>query len=586
MIDAARSVGADAIHPGYGFLSENSDFARAVVGADLTWVGPPPEAIEVMGSKLRSKELVSDAGVPTLASVDVTEGGAAEAAEAIGYPVLIKASAGGGGKGMRIVEDPASLDDAVGGAKREAGSAFGDETVFLEKYLSDPRHVEIQVFADHTGRTVSLFERECSIQRRHQKIIEECPSPAIGPELREAMGAAAVDAAEAVGYVGAGTVEFLFRDGEFWFLEMNTRLQVEHPVTELVTGLDLVELQLLTAAGIDLPDAVWSPSIDGHAVEARLYAEDPLKEYLPVTGVLRRFEVPADVRLDSGVVTGSAVSIHYDPMLAKVVAHGPDRRSAVDSLAGALRRSIVSGMTTNRDLLVAVLEHPEFVAGDIDTGFLERHPPSELVRPPVGGESLRSAAIAAALDRSIRRRSQATVLATIPSGWRNNPSAPQRVSFRSRAQAEPVEVAYRALESGLFEIGSGDAIETMRFEPGDPALLEHAGHVIRPRIRWTGDVAHVVVPDGAVDLEVVPRFGSTEVDVDPGSLTSPMPGKILDVLVGPGDAVRRGDPLIVMEAMKMEHTLRSPVDGTVERVSASVGDQVEGDAVLAIVSET
>ena len=308
IIEAAKAAGAGAIHPGYGFLSENAGFARAVIEAGLTWVGPPPEAIDVMGSKLASKELVSGAGVPTLPSIEVTEGGTSEAAADIGYPVLIKASAGGGGKGMRVVHEPAALEDAVAGAKREAGSAFGDDTVFLEKYVEAPRHVEIQVFADHTGRATSLFERECSIQRRHQKIIEESPSPAIDEETRRRMGQAAVNAAEAVGYVGAGTVEFLFKDGDFWFLEMNTRLQVEHPVTEMVTGIDLVELQLLTAMGEDLPPKTWEPEITGHAIEARLYAEDPLNDYLPVTGTLVAFGVPDSVRTDSGVTVRSSAS--------------------------------------------------------------------------------------------------------------------------------------------------------------------------------------------------------------------------------------------------------------------------------------
>ncbi len=484
---------------------------------------------------------------------------------------------------MRIVDDPTELDDAVAGAKREAKSAFGDETVFIEKYLADPRHIEIQVFADHTGRATSLFERECSIQRRHQKIVEESPSPAISEDLRARMGDAAVAAAESVGYVGAGTVEFLFRDGEFWFLEMNTRLQVEHPVTELVTGIDLVELQLLTAAGIDLPESVWSAAIHGHAVEVRLYAEDPLNDHLPVTGTLRRFEFPPDVRLDSGVESGSEVSVHYDPMLAKVIAHGPDRHTAIERLAHALRRSIVSGMTTNRNLLIGILEHPEFVAGAIDTGFLERHPPSELIAPVLAPTALEDAAIAAALDLSARRREAASTLSSIPSGWRNNPSAPQIVMFESSASAEPIEIGYRLLGNGSYSIGLGSDTDVVRFRSGDRTTLERGGHVTHPQISWTGDVAHVVTSIGAVDLRLLPRFGASELELDPGSLTSPMPGMVLSVLVAPGDTVGKGDPLIVMEAMKMEHTLRSPVDGTVESISAAVGDQVEGHVVLATV---
>ena len=586
IIEAARTAGAGAIHPGYGFLSENAAFAKAVLDAGLTWVGPPPKAIEVMGSKLASKQLVGDAGVPILASIDVTDGGAAEAAAEIGYPVLIKASAGGGGKGMRIVTEPSSLENAVAGAKREAASAFGDDTVFLEKYVEAPRHIEIQVFADHRGRAVSLFERECSIQRRHQKIIEESPSPAIDSETRRRMGEAAVQAAEAVGYIGAGTVEFLYKDGEFWFLEMNTRLQVEHPVTEMVTGLDLVELQLLTAMGDELPSDVWNPSISGHAVEARLYAEDPLNDYLPVTGRVTAFSVPESVRTDSGVTDGSTVGVHYDPMLAKIIAHASDRASAARLLAMALRRSVVAGMTTNRELLVGILEHPEFVSGDIDTHFLERHDPVVLAGPLLTPAELHGAAVVAALDASIRRRAEAPVLRSIPSGWRNNPSAMQHVSFSSPAAAEPIEVRYLATGDTTFSVEVGEELLEARYQPASPAVFELDGRITRPEITWTGDTANVVTYDGAAELRMLPRFAASEVDIDPGSLQSPMPGKILQILATEGVSVEQGDALIVMEAMKMEHTLRSPTDGTVTSVLVEVGDQVEGDTVLAVVTES
>jgi propionyl-CoA carboxylase alpha chain len=586
IIEAALSVGANAVHPGYGFLSENADFARAVVDSGLIWVGPPPEAIEVMGSKLASKELVSRSGVPTLPSIDVTTGGASEAAAQIGYPVLIKASAGGGGKGMRIVADPDELEEAVAGAKREAGSAFGDDTVFLEKYLEAPRHIEIQVFADHTGRAVSLFERECSIQRRHQKIIEESPSPAIDVELRARMGAAAVDAAEAVGYVGAGTVEFLYKDGDFWFLEMNTRLQVEHPVTEMVTGLDLVELQLLTAMGGDLPPQAWMPSISGHAIEARLYAEDPLNDYLPVTGELIDFRVPDSVRTDSGVAAGSVVSVHYDPMLAKVIAWGDDRASAARLLALALRRSVVAGMTTNRELLVGILEHPEFMSGDIDTHFLQRHDPIGLAGPLLTPAELHGAAVVAALDASIRRRSSAEVLASIPSGWRNNPSTMQHAAFSSPASPETIEVRYVATGANTFSIEVDGSLVDARFDQDTPSIFELGGKITRPQITWTCETANVVTFDGAAELRMLPRFAPTEIDIDPGSLQSPMPGKILQVLTEEGAEVDQGQALIVMEAMKMEHTLRAPTAGVVESILVTVGDQVEGDTVLAIVHES
>ena len=376
---AAKVTGADAIHPGYGFLAENASFARAVIASGITWVGPSPEAIETMGSKLESKRLMEAAGVPTLPSVELAGlTSVGSAAMSLGFPVLVKASAGGGGKGMRVVTDPSDLDDAIAAAGREAAASFGDDTLFLEKYLTAPRHIEIQVFGDIEGTVMSLYERECSIQRRHQKIIEESPSPAVDEALRQAMGEAAVEAAKAVGYVGAGTVEFLFQDGRFYFLEMNTRLQVEHPVTEMVTGVDLVRLQLEVADGVPLPDK--GPRIAGHAIEARLYAEDPLNSYLPVTGEFQRFEFPATegLRVDAGIDAGSSVTVHYDPMIAKVIAHAPTRAAATDVLATALRQAHIHGSTTNRALLVRILEHPEFAGGETDTHFLQRHDVSEL----------------------------------------------------------------------------------------------------------------------------------------------------------------------------------------------------------------
>ncbi len=406
LLDAAVRSGADAIHPGYGFLSESAAFASAVIESGLTWVGPPPAAIAAMGSKIGSKEMMRAAGVPTLPSITVPAGGVVDPSEAdaLGWPLLVKASAGGGGRGMRIVESPDALAEAVAGAEREAESAFGDGTVFLEQYLLDPRHIEVQVLADAHGDVVALCERECSIQRRHQKIIEESPSPVITPDQRAVLGDAAVAAARAVGYTNAGTVEFVLgstganrgadgraggvQESDFFFLEMNTRLQVEHPVTETVTGLDLVRVQLLVAQGDALPGEVHAAAIRGprgHAIEARLYAEDPAADWLPSTGTLHRFEVPgADtggtgtghdvaIRVDSGVESGSTVSPNYDPMLAKVIVHAPTRTEAVASLARVLAGSTIHGVTTNRDLLVRILRHPAFVAGDIDTGFLDRH---------------------------------------------------------------------------------------------------------------------------------------------------------------------------------------------------------------------
>ena len=410
ILDAAARTGADAVHPGYGFLAENAEFATACGDAGLTFIGPPPSAIASMGSKIEAKRLMRDAGVPILEGVevgDLDDAALRSAADDVGYPILVKASAGGGGKGMRIVVEADDLVDAVAAARREAAGAFGDDTVFLERYLERARHVEIQVVGDTHGNVVDLFERECSIQRRHQKIIEEAPSPAVDTDLREAMGKAAVDAAKAVGYFGAGTVEFMLAGREFFFLEMNTRLQVEHPVTELITGLDLVRVQILVAEGRELPRDVCEPTMNGHAVEARLYAEDPANDFLPVTGTLHHFRVPDHVRLDTGVADGTEISVHYDPMLAKVIAFAPTREEAALALAQGLADAEIHGPTTNRELLVRVLRSPEFLAGDTDTGFLDRVDVVALSAPL--GSDHKVNAFAASLADQAHRRSQATV---------------------------------------------------------------------------------------------------------------------------------------------------------------------------------
>ncbi len=416
---AARGTGPDAVHPGYGFLSENAGFARACAEAGLTFVGPSPGAIAAMGSKLEAKALMDAAGVPVLPGATVEDGTdlAAVAAE-IGFPVLVKAAFGGGGRGMRVVRDAGGLAEAVAGARSEAASAFGDGTVFLERFVLDPRHVEVQILGDAHGEVVHLFERECSIQRRYQKIVEECPSPAVDPALRAELGAAAVAAGKAIGYTGAGTVEFVLDgDGRFFFLEVNTRLQVEHPVTELVTGLDLVELQLRVAQGEPLPPEVTGARIDGHAIEVRLYAEDVPAGFLPATGTLHRFRIPGlpGVRVDAGVEDGSVIGPHYDPMLAKVIAHGRTRGEAARTLARALDRAHLHGVTTNRDLLVGILREDDFLAGATDTGYLDRHP--GLLSSADAG--LRPRAAAAALARQAANRASARVLGGMPSGWRN-----------------------------------------------------------------------------------------------------------------------------------------------------------------------
>ncbi|MGH8911974.1 MAG: acetyl/propionyl/methylcrotonyl-CoA carboxylase subunit alpha [Acidimicrobiia bacterium] len=587
IIEAARRSGADAVHPGYGFLAESPDFARSVIDAGLVWVGPSPAAIETMGSKLASKALMNEVGVPTIESVDLTgmeSATVAKTAADIGYPLLVKASAGGGGKGMRIVTEPADLVDAVIGAGREALSAFGDETVFLERYLDAPRHIEIQVFADSHGTTVSLFERECSIQRRHQKIIEEAPSVAIDEETRAQMSEAAVAAAKAVDYVGAGTVEFLYQGGRFHFLEMNTRLQVEHAVTEMITGLDLVRLQLLVAMGEPLLPEAAQPSRRGHAIEARLYAEDAQADFLPVSGLLDRVRFPDlnGLRVDSGVEDGSVVSAHYDPLLAKVVAWAPTRTEAASLLARGLERAAIHGSVTNRDLLVRILRHPEFVSGDIDTHFLTRHDPAELGRPLIGRDEERAAAVAAAISAQVEHRQSARVLSSMPSGWRNVPSQPQLVSF-SGAHGQ-IEVGYRFGRGGGLEVTGFDSARLV--EAGaDKVGIELDGILGWFQINRAGLVTYVDGPGGAARLVELARFPTTEMAEDPGSLHAPMPGTVIRVTVAAGDDVAEGQVLVVMEAMKMEHSLRAPHAGTVTTLHAKQGDQVAADEVLVVVGE-
>jgi acetyl/propionyl-CoA carboxylase alpha subunit len=583
VIAAAKSADADAVHPGYGFLSENAGFAADVIAAGLTWIGPPAAAIEVMGSKLASKRLMREAGVPTLPwAEDVDD------ASEVGFPLLVKASAGGGGRGMRIVQTAAELTDAVEGARREAAGAFGDATVFLERYLEAPRHVEIQVFADTHGNVVSLFERECSIQRRHQKIVEESPSPAVDAGLRTEMGKAAVAATRAVEYVGAGTVEFVLApDGSYYFLEMNTRLQVEHPVTELVTGVDLVRLQLLVAAGEPLPDQALAPVLTGHAIEVRLYAEDAESGFLPATGALREFVIADGVRVDSGVESGTVVSPYYDAMVAKLISHAPTRTEAAATLASALRRSRIHGVTTNRDLLVRILGDTEFLAGHTDTAYLERHDPAVLGRPLLDDAAEIAHCVAAAIGRQARNRSAATVQSALPSGWRSNPSQPQRLGLTSRGVERAV--GYR------FD-GNGSLTVTVDDEPVTVMLHSAAWHVVdatingvRRRYRVSaapGDgPVDVDSPLGSSSYEVVPRFPDPLHAVAHGSLVAPMPGAVVRVLVAAGDAVSKGQPLVVLEAMKMEHTVASPSHGTVSEVSVAAGQQVDAGAVLAVVDD-
>ena len=598
ILAAAARTGADAVHPGYGFLAENAGFARAVIEAGLVWIGPPPAAIEAMGSKVGARALIGAAGVPVVPGAALGDGADPGAeAERVGFPLLVKASAGGGGKGMRPVASADQLEGAVEGARREAEAAFGDPTVFIERLLERPRHIEIQLLADAHGTTVSLGERECSIQRRHQKVIEEAPSPRVDADLRARLGAAAVAAAEAVGYVGAGTVEFMLDEaGEFFFLEMNTRLQVEHPVTEMVLGLDLVAEQLRIAAGEPLSAAAREPRIEGHAIEARLYAEDPAAGYLPQTGTLHRFEfagaepfaVPrgggerADLRLDSGFESGSEVSPHYDPMLAKLIAWAPSRGEAAARLAAALARARVHGTVTNRDLLVRVLRDPRFGAGETDTGFLERD--EMLLSPLVDPAGERLHAAAAALTAAATRRAAAPVLRFAPSGFRNNFSEPQRVTFADRDGAE-LEVRYAIGRAGLHLSVAGEGLPSAAIRALAPGAveLEIDGVTRRYEVACEGDVRHVNSALGQSSLRELPRFPTGEEALGEGALIAPMPGKVIKLTVAEGAAVAAGDVLIVLEAMKMEHELIAPSAGTLTQLRVAVGEQVEAGAPLAIV---
>ncbi|MEH0829166.1 MULTISPECIES: biotin carboxylase N-terminal domain-containing protein [Micromonospora] len=586
VLDAARRSGADAVHPGYGFLAENAEFAAAVTDAGLTWVGPSAKAIAAMGDKMAAKALLADAGVPMLPTWT-------DPAEVTAFPVLVKASAGGGGRGMRIVRDAAGLAEAVAGARREAAAAFGDGTVFIERYVERGRHVEVQIFGDTHGTVVALGVRDCSIQRRHQKIVEEAPG-VLPDDVRAALHEAAVAAGRAVDYVGAGTVEFLLApDGQVHFLEMNTRLQVEHPVTELTTGLDLVRLQLLVAEGEPLP-VTATPPADGHAIEVRLCAEDPAQGFRPATGTLHRFAIPGvaaefgparGLRLDSGVVDGSAVSVHYDSMLAKLVAWAPTRTEAARALAGALARAELHGVATNRDLLVRVLRSAEFAAVDVDTGFLDRHP--EVFAPLLPAGQLPVAALAAALSGAAARRAAAPVLAGLPSGWRNVPAFPQVTRFTGPGDEE-IEVRYRLDRTGglaEWSVSPSDAapVVTVVDAAPDRVLLDVDGVRRAFRVHRVGSSVFVDGPDGAASLTELPRLPLPTAELAAGSLLAPLPGAVTRVHVAVGQRVAAGDLLLTLEAMKLEHPVLAPADGVVTELPVPAGGQVETGAVLAVV---
>ena len=586
LIAAARRVDADALHPGYGFLAEDADFARAVLDAGLTWVGPAPESIALMGDKVQAKRLVARAGVPTLPGQEIdglSADGLTRAAAAVGFPVLIKAAGGGGGRGMRIIREALALPEAVASARREAGAAFGNDQVFLERYLESPRHVEVQILGDRHGHIVHLFERECSIQRRHQKLVEEAPSPAVDDTLRARLTAAALAAARAIGYESAGTVEFLLDEaGRFYFLEVNTRIQVEHPVTEAVTGIDLVREQILVAEGRPLAFRQEDVSLRGHAIEARVYAEDPSNGFLPTGGRLLDWSVPldADVRLDSGVEEGTRIAVEFDAMMAKLVAHAPARREAALRLALALARLVAPGVVTNRDLLVNVLRHPAFLAGDTTTDFLERHRPAPCRTPTE--QELREAALAAALAAQATRRAKARALRTIVSGWRNNPSGWQEVRYR--AGGREAVVGYLRQRDGVFRCRLDGVEASARLLAATRSVVELEVDGRRRTFRVTpGQAGTVFVQDahGEVRLEEQPRFPeAAAAPVVAGGYMAPMPGKVLDVRVKVGDVITRDQTVVTMEAMKMEHQLLASTDGVVTEVRVSPGQQVEAGQLL------
>jgi acetyl/propionyl-CoA carboxylase alpha subunit len=593
ILDAARTTGAGAIHPGYGFLSENARFSEAVAEAGLVFIGPPAQVIAQLGSKQAAKRLAARAGVPTVPGYsgdDQATGAFVAAAGAIGYPLLVKASAGGGGKGMRVVRQAGELAEAIDRARGEAASAFGDDTLLLEKYIARPRHIEIQILGDSYGRVVHLWERECSIQRRHQKVLEEAPSPALDPERRAAMGSAAVLLGRAAGYVGAGTVEFIVdREHAFYFLEVNTRLQVEHPVTELTTGLDLVREQIRIARGEPLGyDA--APAQRGWAIEVRLCAEDPERDYLPTTGTLLAVEVPTQgggaeaagltVRADLGVAAGSEIGIHYDSMLGKIIAHAPTRREAAQLLRRTLEETWVPGLVTNREHLAKLLALPAFLAGELDTHFLERHAGELAARPP-GLDRLRVAAIGLLLHGIAGRRDPA---ALAPPGWRNVRFADQHVTYKL-GDADVI-VGYHPVGAELELAIGGKPTRISRFgADGDRVwFVEHGRHRRSVRVARAGARAWVLSEGQLFAFIEQPQFAEPGTDVVAGGLTAPMPGKVVKILVTCGQEVAANAALIVLEAMKMEHTVRATAAGTVRALHVAVGDQVETDRVLAIVT--
>jgi len=602
ILEAAKATGAQAIHPGYGFLSENEAFAQACAEAGLVFIGPPPSAIKAMGLKAESKQLMEQAGVPLVPGYH----GAAQdpallqaEADRIGYPVLIKASAGGGGKGMRAVERAADFSAALASCKREASNSFGDDAVLIEKYVQRPRHIEIQVFGDNQGNHVYLFERDCSVQRRHQKVLEEAPAPGLSAAMRAEMGAAAVAAARAVQYVGAGTVEFIVEqrpDGsmQFFFMEMNTRLQVEHPVTEAITGLDLVEWQLRVASGEPLPLRQEQLQIQGHAIEARICAENPDNNFLPATGRLAVYRKPAaasftrsldspSVRIDDGVEEGDTISPFYDSMVAKLIVHGSDRAQALARLDAALAQMHVVGLHTNVQFLRYVVRSPSFAQAQLDTALIPREEAVLFRQEPVGATLAVAACVAQTLldERALAGDDPFSHR----DGWRAFGVAARRFGFEFAGA--PLDARLTCQHDGTMQLAVGDVAGALTFAPqGGGIDLQFQGQRHRVQVYRQGEVAHVFTPQGATRILAVDLLAHAgDHQAEGGRLTAPMPGKVLSFAVKAGDTVRRGQALAVMEAMKMEHTISAPADGTVGELLYAPGDQVaEGAELLKLVS--
>ena len=590
IVEAAMSSGASAIHPGYGFLSENAEFAERCERAGITFVGPPPEAIRAMGDKSAAKIIMEKAGVPLVPGY---HGGnqapdfLLDQAVRIGFPVLIKAAAGGGGKGMRAVEHKAQFDAALAACRRESLSAFGDERVLLEKYLDRPRHIEIQLFADRHGGCVHLFERDCSVQRRHQKVLEEAPAPGMSEDRRQEMGEAALLASRAVGYVGAGTVEFLVdRGGAFFFMEMNTRLQVEHPVTEMITGLDLVEWQLRIAAGERLPIAQKDLHISGHAIEARVYAEDPLRDFVPASGRIVYLRLPAEsenVRVDTGVRSGDEITVYYDPMIAKLIVWDRDRPSALERMRKALGEFEVAGPVTNLGFLYRLVQNPDFVGADFDTGLIERHR-AELLAPcpPAGEEALALATLAALLqlDEEAHRPGDAFSPWSRADGWRANVDGGHLLVFNENEHRHTV-LARRRGEGFEFEFaGRRRQVKSYRREGYRLTVQLDDATVEGSVVRLGGRIEVFLLGAHHILERHDPLRQEPAVEARPGELAAPMPGKIIAVLVELGDRVQRDAPLLILEAMKMEHTIRAPARGRIARILCRVGEQVDEGAEL------